>query len=120
LAHDTRWPGGGEAGHVHADLGDDLLGAGGADAGDLIELGDLVGERGDRLADPAGELLDLAGEGIDAGEHHGQQVAVVVAEMPGERLSQHADLGAHAGPGQLRERARVTLPGDERFQHCPA
>jgi hypothetical protein len=54
-------------------LGDDLLGAGGADAGDLIELGHLVGERGDGLADPHGELFDLAGEGIDAAEHHGQQ-----------------------------------------------
>jgi hypothetical protein len=30
--------GGGEAGHVGADLGEDVLGGGDADAGDLIEL----------------------------------------------------------------------------------
>jgi hypothetical protein len=35
-------------------LGDDLLGAGGADAGDFIELGYLVGERCAGLADPGG------------------------------------------------------------------
>src|SRR5207247_5863112 len=92
------------------DLGDDLLGAGGADTRDLIELGYLVGERGDRLADPGGELFDLGGEGIDAAEHHGQQVAVVVAELPGERLGQDADLAAHPGPGQLREHAGSRCP----------
>src|SRR5262252_6065010 len=63
--------------------------------------------------------IDLGSEGIDAAEHHGQQVAVVVAEVPGERLGQGADLAAHAGPGQLRERARVTLPGDERGHASP-
>src|SRR5262249_58844266 len=36
--------GGGEAGHVGADLGDDLLSADDADPGDLIELGHLAGE----------------------------------------------------------------------------
>jgi hypothetical protein len=112
--------GGGEAGHVHPDLGDDFLGAGDADAGDFIELGDLVRERGDCLAGPGGELLNLGGESIDAVQHHGPQVAVVVAEMPGERLGQDAHLAAHAATGQLRERAGVTLPGDQRFQHRPA
>ena len=43
--------GGGEAAGVDADLGDQLLGGGGADRGDLIELVDLRGERGDRLPD---------------------------------------------------------------------
>src|SRR6516225_11417159 len=39
-------PGGGEAGDVGADLGEQILGGSRADAGDLIELGDLGGERG--------------------------------------------------------------------------
>lgn len=45
LAHDTRWPAVGKPGHVRADLGDEFLGAGAADAGDVIELGYLAGER---------------------------------------------------------------------------
>ena len=82
LAQDTRWPGGGEPGHVHADFGDELLGAGGADAGDLIELGDLGRERGDHLLDPPGQRLDLGGQRVHAIDHHAQQVAVMAAEMP--------------------------------------
>ena len=39
-------PGGGEAGHVGADLGEDHIRAGQADAGDLIQAGHRVGERG--------------------------------------------------------------------------
>ena len=39
-------PDGGEPGHVRADLGEDHIGAGQADAGDLIEPGYRVGERG--------------------------------------------------------------------------
>ena len=61
---------GGEAGHVGADLGDEFLGAGLADAGDLIELGHLRRERGDRLIDPPGQFLDLGGERVDPVEHH--------------------------------------------------
>jgi hypothetical protein len=53
---------GGEAGHVGADPGDDVLSGDYADSGGVIELGDLGGERGDRLLDPGGEGIDLAGE----------------------------------------------------------
>ncbi len=58
---------GGEAGHVGADLGEQVLGGGDADAGDLIELGDLGGVRGDSLADPGGEGIDLGGQRVDPG-----------------------------------------------------
>jgi hypothetical protein len=37
--------GGGEAGHAGARLGEQVPGGGDADPGDLIELGDLGGER---------------------------------------------------------------------------
>ena len=93
--------GGGEAGHVGADLGDEFLRAGFADAGDLIQLGHLSREKGDRLIDPPGQRLDLGGQRVGPVEHHLQQVAVVVAEMPGQRLLQDALLTAHGTTGQL-------------------
>ena len=45
-------PGGGEPGHVGADLGEDHIRAGQADAGDLIQPGHRVGERGGVCVDP--------------------------------------------------------------------
>ena len=57
--------GGGEPGHVGANLGDDLLGGGDADAGDLIKLGYLGCERGNHLIDPGRQRLNLGGERID-------------------------------------------------------
>ena len=42
-ANRAQVPGGGEAGHVDPDLGDELLGAGPADAGNLIEPIQLPG-----------------------------------------------------------------------------
>jgi hypothetical protein len=89
--------GGGEPGHVGADLGEDFLRAGDADAGDLIELTHLGGERGDGVLDPGGELVDLGGEGVDAGEHHGQQERVVIGEVPGQRRAQDGGF-AEYGP----------------------
>jgi len=69
-------------------LGDEFLGAGRPGAGDLIELGHLACERGDRLLDPPGQRLDLGGQRVHVIKHHAQQVAVVVAELPGQRLAQ--------------------------------
>jgi hypothetical protein len=43
--------GGGEDGHIDAELGDELLRGDRPDTADLIELGDLVGERSDHLVD---------------------------------------------------------------------
>ena len=62
--------GAGEAGHVHPDLGDDLLSADRADAGDVVQLRHLVGARGDQLLDPSRQLADLAAERVDAVQHH--------------------------------------------------
>jgi hypothetical protein len=45
---------------------------------------------------------------------------VVVAELPRQRLLQDADLAAHRPAGQPGQRMRVSLPGDERFEHVPA
>jgi hypothetical protein len=120
LDQETRWPGGGEAGHAGAGLGDDLLRGGDADAGDLIELGHLGGERGVGVFDPGGERIDLGGERAGAAGHHARQERVVAGEVPGERLPQDAHLGAHLLAGQVRERVRVALPGDQGGQHVPA
>jgi hypothetical protein len=76
-------------------LGDDLLRGRDADAGDLIELGHLGGERGDGLLDPGRERVDLGGERVDAAEHHAQQERVMLGEVAGQRLAQDAGLGAH-------------------------
>jgi hypothetical protein len=51
--------GGGEAGHVGADLGDDRLRGGAANAGDLIQPLDRRGERGDLGLDLAVQLGDV-------------------------------------------------------------
>ena len=101
-------------------LGEDDLRGGDADAGDLIQLRYLPGVRGDGLLDPGGERSDLGGERVDAVEHHAQQESVVIGEVPGERLLQDTHLGAHLLAGQVRERVRVALPGDEGGQHVPA
>jgi hypothetical protein len=76
----------GEAGHVHADLGDELLSGGDPDPGDLIEPFGQRGERGDHRLDPVRHLVDLGGQRVDVGQHRLQQEAVVVFEVPGQRL----------------------------------
>jgi len=48
-----------EQGHVDPDLGDDHPGCGGADPGDLVQLGDRVSERGDLGVDPGLDGSDV-------------------------------------------------------------
>jgi len=75
-----------EAGHVHADLGDDHRGGGGTDAGDLVQAGHRRGEREDLGVDLGVKVGDVRVQGVDAGEHLGQQEAVVVGEVSDEGL----------------------------------
>jgi len=53
----VRW--GREAGHVHADLGDDHRGRGGTDSRDLIQAGHRRRERGDLSFDLDLEVGDV-------------------------------------------------------------
>jgi hypothetical protein len=106
--------------HVHADLGDDHLGGGAAQAGDLIQPLHHLSERDDQLLELAVQLGDVSVQRIHPGQHPSQQEPMMVGEEPGERLLQHGELGAQAGPGQLRERLWVALAGDQRGQHRPA
>ena len=62
--------GGGEDGHIGADLGDDVLGADHSDAGNGVELGDLVQVRLGQCLDLGSELADLGGVVVDGGQHH--------------------------------------------------
>jgi hypothetical protein len=97
----------GEAGHAGADLGDQLLRAGPADAGDLVEPSGRAGGRGDLLLDPGGQLGGLPGEVVDTVQHHPAEVRMVVIESAGESLLQHYELDAHPADGQLRKGPRV-------------
>src|SRR6266496_3666330 len=82
--HQVAW--GREAGHVGADLGDEVLGGDHADPRDVIELGHLGGVRGDRLLDPGGEGIDLGGERVDPGQH-------VRVTLPADQGGEHGPAG---------------------------
>jgi len=75
---------------------------------------------GDQLIDLRVQLGDVAGEGVDAAQHGGGEVAVMGFEPAGQRLPQLRDLPPHRPAGQLGQHSRVTLAGDQRFQHLPA
>jgi hypothetical protein len=79
------------------------MGGGPADPGDLIQLVDRRRERGDLLVELGLERGDVDADLVDAGQHRGQQERVMVAEVAGERLLQHAKLGAQTATGELRQ-----------------
>jgi hypothetical protein len=62
---------GGKAAHVDTDLGDDHLGGGAADPGDLIQPVDRLGERGDLGLDPGLHRGDVGAGLVDAAKHGG-------------------------------------------------
>ena len=78
--------GGGESAHIDTDLREDDVCCGGSDSGDLIEFLHRQGERGDHLLDLGFERGDVGVQRVDPAQHPAQQEAVVVSEMPGERL----------------------------------
>jgi len=63
--------GGGEPGHVDADLGDDDRGRDSSDPGDLLKPGGRVTERGQVGLDLGVEGVDVGVDGVDACEHPG-------------------------------------------------
>jgi hypothetical protein len=91
--------GGGEPGHVGADLGDDDRGRGRSDPGDLVEPGDRVIERGQVLGDLCVQVREIRAGLIDMRQHSGQQEPVMLTEgadlQPGEGFLEEADLGTH-------------------------
>ena len=67
-AHAAQVGGGWEAAHVHPDLGDEHVGGGPADPGDLIQLVDRSRERGDLLGDLGLQCGDVDADLVDAGQ----------------------------------------------------
>ena len=106
--------GGGEAAHIEADLGEDHLRRGRADAGDLVEAVDGaecgvghgvdrlaggrvsgarvdglgVGHRRQHLVDAGGEGVDLCGQGVDLVQHYPGEFGVMVVEPTVEGVRQ--------------------------------
>ena len=113
-------PRGGEAGHVGADLGDDRLRGGPANATDLIQPLDRRPERGDLGLDLAVQFGDVDAGLVDAAQHRGQQEGVVVGELAGQRLTQRRELDPHPAVGQVGEDPGITLTGDHRIEHLAA
>jgi hypothetical protein len=112
-------PGGGEAGHVGADLSQDHLG------GAMTHSGDPDQQRHRRLVrvqerlDSGGELVDGGVGLIDAGQHRPAQQGMVLVETARQRVLELRDLGSHGALGHLGQHRRVTLTGDERVDHLP-
>jgi hypothetical protein len=109
----------GEAGHVDADLGDQLGGGHGVDAGDVSEPGRRFGERADHLLDAGIKGGDLGADPVGVVEHHAQDRRVVVGEEPAQRLFEPLGVLACPALGQLRQRSRIALSGDQRVHHRP-
>jgi len=113
--------GGGEDGHVGADLGDDVLGADAADAVDGVDLLHLVQIWGDQCLDGGGERGDLGAVVVDGRQHHGQHGGVLIGEERAvQGLFQADHLATHAAAGQLGQGLSVALPDGEGVEHVPA
>jgi len=71
----------------------------------------------DRLPDPAGKRHDLGIGPVDLVGQDAGQLAMVGVEPAGQRLNQGEVFGAQPAPGQVGQRLRVALAGDERCDH---
>ena len=123
FAHDARWAGVGNRVMSMPISAMMTAAAVGPIAGDLVEPGDRVSERGQMLPIWVSTAAMSAFDGVDPGQHPGQQEPVMVVEgaqpQPGERFLQERDLGPHPGPGQLGQHLGVAFPGDQRGHHRP-
>ena len=111
--------GGGEPGHVDADLGDDHVGGHGA----------MPGDRADQVPDPRKGSISFSIRAVSS------SIAAVCWSIrsrcirarnawcslnrPSSASVQRRDLGPQLPPGQLRQHVRVALPGDQRLEHGP-
>ena len=86
-----------EAGHVHADLGHDHLGAALGDAGNRQQSGGGLSKRGHEPVDLPVEALDDPRQVIHVVQVHPQQQRVVVLVVPDQGLAQLGNLGAACG-----------------------
>ena len=90
-------------------------------AGDLIEAGHRVGERGDLRVDPVLHVGDVGGDARRSGPASGQQERVVVGEPAGERLPQLGDLARASEPRAIsRQHLRVAFARRSARPSSPA
>jgi len=83
LAQDARRPGGREDAHVGAGLGDEVLGGGDPEPGNVVELLDLPLVRSAHLRDLPVQDRDLGSELVDAVQHQLQDEGVLPGEERG-------------------------------------
>jgi len=112
--------GAGEAGHVGAGLGDYDLDR------EPVESGHRQQQVKRSLRAGGDPLRDLRAQGCDRGVEEVEVLQdarrgdrVMRAEVAIERLGQLRDLGPQLAFGQPSQRLRVTLAGDQRFDHRP-
>jgi hypothetical protein len=108
-----------EAGHVRAGLGDDHLRDLLSYARNGLQQFQLVRPRGERGGEHSIEFGEGVLDQLQAVQHGAGQLGVARVEMPGQRLGQGRDLGAHLAAGQFGQHRRITLAGDQRVQHRP-
>ena len=96
-------PRGREPRHVDPDLGDDGGRGDRTDAGDLIQPGRRLGERGQLHVDLGIDSGDVGVEPLDPRQHARQQEPVMIVEVPVEGLFKSIDLAAHPRSRQLGE-----------------
>ena len=131
--------GGGEHGHVGADLGEDDLGGGWPHSGDLVQALDVgqrhqhaltglvvvpvVGGRGEFAetgGDAGGELVGLDGEVVDGVQQHPQHERVVFLEPAGECLFQGLGAGLDGAVREAREGSGAAFARDQGLEHRAA
>jgi hypothetical protein len=113
---------GGEPGHVHAGLGDGVLGGAPSPAGHRLGLLELFFIRGQQGLDHPGQPVDPGVDAVDALQHDRQQGGVLGSEefravQGGFQLGY---LPAGCGAGQLGQHLGVTFPGDQLAHDVPA
>ena len=113
---------GGEPAHVHAGLGDGILGSAPGPAGHRLGLLELFLIRGQQVFDHFGQGADVGGDPVDAFQHGLEQGGVGVGEefSAFQGLFQLDDLATDGGAGQLGQHLRVAFPGDQVVHDVPA
>ena len=110
---------GGESGHVGPSFGDDDVGGVPTDAGNGADQVAEAAKGLDHHLDSIGELLDGRGVLVDQVQVHAGQKRVMGGEPTVESLGQLRDFHPHPVLGKLGHGRRITLAGNQGFQHRP-
>lgn len=111
---------GGEARHVHADLGDQDLSGSPSHPVDRVQAGYLLRERGEPLLNLAAQDLDRLFQVIEVRKELAEQEGRVRPEASAQRLAQGGQLAPQPAPGEVGEDLGIGRPLDQGLQHRPA